>query len=61
LLPSFVAELELADTDVRAVYIVQRSEADVEAALFPRRGRLLLEDRHRLMNPGRGADESLRI
>jgi 2-phosphoglycerate kinase len=50
LLPSFVAELELPDTDVRGVYVVQRSEADVEAALFPRRGGLPLEDRHRLMN-----------
>jgi 2-phosphoglycerate kinase len=34
LLPSFVAELELPDTDVRAVYVVQRTEADVEAALL---------------------------
>jgi 2-phosphoglycerate kinase len=50
LLPSFVAELELPDTDVRGVYVVQRSEADVEAALIPRRGGLPLEDRHRLMN-----------
>jgi 2-phosphoglycerate kinase len=49
LLPSFVAELELPDTEVRAVYIVQRTEADVEAALIPRRGGPL-EDRHRLMN-----------
>ena len=43
-------ELELPDTEVRAVYVVQRTEADVEAALIPRRGGLLLEDRHRLMN-----------
>jgi len=50
LLPSFVTELELPDTEVRAVYVVQRTEADVEAALIPRRGGLLLEDRHRLMN-----------
>ena len=50
LLPSFVTKLELADTEARAVYIVQRSEADVEAALIPRRGGLPLEDRHRLMN-----------
>ena len=50
LLRSFVTELELPDTDVRAVYVVQRTEADVEAALIPRRGGLLLEDRHRLMN-----------
>jgi 2-phosphoglycerate kinase len=50
LLPSFVTELELPDTDVRAVYIVQRTEADVEATLIPRRGGLPLEDRHRLMN-----------
>jgi 2-phosphoglycerate kinase len=50
LLPSFVAELELPDTEVRAVYVVQRTEADVEAALIPRRGGLPLEDRHRLMN-----------
>ena len=50
LLPSFVMELELPDTEVRAVYVVQRTEADVEAALIPRRGGLLLEDRHRLMN-----------
>ena len=50
LLPSFVTELELPDTDVRAVYVVQRTEADVEAALIPRRGGLPLEDRHRLMN-----------
>jgi 2-phosphoglycerate kinase len=50
LLPSFVTELELPDTEVRVVYIVQRTEADVEAALIPRRGALPLEDRHRLMN-----------
>jgi 2-phosphoglycerate kinase len=50
LLPSFVTELELPDTDVRAVYVVQRTEADVEAALLTRRGGLPLEDRHRLMN-----------
>jgi len=50
LLPSFVAELELPNTDVRAVYVVQRSVADVDAALLPRRGGLPLEDRHRLMN-----------
>ena len=50
LLPSFVTELELPDTDVRAVYVVHRTEADVEAALIPRRGGLPLEDRHRLMN-----------
>ena len=40
LLPSFVTELELPDTEVRAVYVVQRTEADVEAALIPRRGGL---------------------
>ena len=50
LLLLFVTELELPDTQVRAVYVVQRTEADVEAALIPRRGRLPLEDRHRLMN-----------
>ena len=50
LLPSFVTELELPDTEVRAVYVVQRTEADVEAALIPRRGGLPLKDRHRLMN-----------
>jgi 2-phosphoglycerate kinase len=50
LLPSFVTELELPDTEVRAVYVVQRTEADVRAALIPRRGGLPLEDRHRLMN-----------
>jgi 2-phosphoglycerate kinase len=50
LLPSFVTELELPDTEVSAVYVVQRTEADVEAALIPRRGGLPLEDRHRLMN-----------
>jgi 2-phosphoglycerate kinase len=50
LLPSFVTELELPDTDVRSVYVVQRTEADVEAALIPRRGGLALEHRHRLMN-----------
>jgi 2-phosphoglycerate kinase len=50
LLPSFVMELELPGTEVRAVYVVQRTEADVEAALIPRRGGLPLEDRHRLMN-----------
>jgi 2-phosphoglycerate kinase len=50
LLPSFVTELELSDTEVRAVYVVQRTEADVEAALIPRRGGLPLEDSHRLMN-----------
>jgi len=50
LLPSFVMKLELPDTEVRAVYVVQRTEADVEAALIPRRGGLPLEDRHRLMN-----------
>ncbi len=50
LLPSFVMELELPDTEVRAVYVVQRTEADVQAALIPRRGGLPLEDRHRLMN-----------
>mgnify|MGYP003907801301 CR=1 FL=1 len=50
LLPSFVTTLELADTEVRAVYVVQRTVADVEAALIPRRGGLPLEDRHRLMN-----------
>jgi hypothetical protein len=32
------------------VYVVQRTEADVEAALIPRRGGLPLEHRHRLMN-----------
>jgi hypothetical protein len=32
-----VTELELPDTDVRAVYVVQRTEADVEAALLTRR------------------------
>jgi hypothetical protein len=47
-LPSFVTELELPDTEVRAVYVVHRTEADVEAALIPRRGGLSLEDRHRL-------------
>ena len=31
-------------------YVVQHTEADVEAALIPRRGGLPLEDRHRLMN-----------
>ena len=50
LLPSFVTELELPDTEVRAVYVVHRTEADVEAALIPRRGGRPLEDRHRLMN-----------
>ena len=50
LLPSFVTELELPDTDVRAVYVVQRTQADIEAALIPRRGGLPLEARHRLMN-----------
>jgi 2-phosphoglycerate kinase len=50
LLPSFVTELELPDTDVRAVYVVQCTEADVEAALLTRPGGLPLEDRHRLMN-----------
>ena len=50
LLPSFVTELELPDTEVRSVYVVQRTEADVEAALIPRRGVVPLEDRHRLMN-----------
>ena len=50
LLPSFVTELDLPDTAVRAVYVVQRTEADVEAALMPRRGGLPLEDRHRVMN-----------
>ena len=50
LLASFVTGLELPDTEVRAVYVVQRTEADVEAALIPRRGGLPLEDRHRLMN-----------
>jgi 2-phosphoglycerate kinase len=50
LLPSFVTELELPNTEVRAVYVVQRTEADVEKALIPRRGGLPLEDRHRLMN-----------
>ena len=32
------------------MYVVQRTEADVEAAPIPRRGGLPLEDRHRLMN-----------
>jgi 2-phosphoglycerate kinase len=50
LLPSIVTKLKLPDTEVRAVYVVQRTEADVEAALIPRRGGLPLEDRHRLMN-----------
>jgi 2-phosphoglycerate kinase len=50
LLPSFVTELELPDTEVRAVYVVQRTETDIEAALIPRRGGLPLEDNHRLMN-----------
>jgi 2-phosphoglycerate kinase len=50
LLPSFVTDLKLPDTEVRAVYVVQRTEADVEAALHPRRGGLTLDDRHRLMN-----------
>jgi len=50
LLPSFVTVLELPDTKVRAVYIVQRTEADVEAALIPRRGGFPLQDCHRLMN-----------
>jgi 2-phosphoglycerate kinase len=50
LLPSFVTELELPDTEMHVVYVVQRTEADVEAALIPRRGRLPPEDRHRLMN-----------
>jgi 2-phosphoglycerate kinase len=50
LLPSFVAGLSLPDVDVRAVYVVHRSESDVEEALIPRRGGLPLEDRHRLMN-----------
>ena len=50
LLPSIVTELALPDTEVRAVYVVHRTEADVEAALIPRRGGLPLEDRHRLMN-----------
>jgi 2-phosphoglycerate kinase len=50
LLPSFVTELELPGTEVRAVYVVQRTEADVQAALISRRGGLPLEDRHRLMN-----------
>ena len=42
--------VELPNTEVRAVYVVQHTEADVEAALIPRRGGLPLEDRHRLMN-----------
>jgi hypothetical protein len=42
LLPSFVTELELPDTDVRAVYDVQRTQADIDAALIPRRGGLPL-------------------
>jgi 2-phosphoglycerate kinase len=50
LLPSFVVGLSLPDVDVRAVYLVHGSEADVEAALIPRRDGLPLEDRHRLMN-----------
>jgi 2-phosphoglycerate kinase len=50
LLPSFVTELELPDTEVHSVYVVQRTEADVEAALIPRRGGLPIEDHHRLMN-----------
>jgi hypothetical protein len=50
LLPSFVRKLHLPDTEMRAVYVVQRTEADVEAALIPRRGGLPLEDCHRLMN-----------
>ena len=35
---------------MRAVYVLQRTEADVEAALIPRRGGLRFEDHHRLMN-----------
>jgi len=50
LLPSFVTGLDLPDTDLSVVYVVQRTEADVEAALMPRRGGLPIEDRHRLMN-----------
>lgn len=50
LLPSFVRRLALPGTEVRAVYLVHRSEADVAAALLPRRGGRPLEDRHRLMN-----------
>jgi 2-phosphoglycerate kinase len=50
LLPSFATDLELPDTEVCGVYVVQRTEADVEAALIPRRRGLPLEDRHRLMN-----------
>jgi hypothetical protein len=34
---SFVTELELPHTEVRSVYVVQRTEAEVEAALIPRR------------------------
>jgi 2-phosphoglycerate kinase len=50
LVPSFVTELKLPEAEVRAVYIVQRTETDVAAALIPRREGLPLEDRHRLMN-----------
>ena len=50
MLPSFVTGLDLPDTDLSVVYVVQRTEADVEAALMPRRGGLPIEDRHRLMN-----------
>ena len=50
LLPSVVKELTLGDAEVRAVYIVQRTEADVEAALAPRRGGSPLVDHHRLIN-----------
>jgi 2-phosphoglycerate kinase len=50
LLPSFVTELELPDAEVRAVYVIHRTEADVEAALIPRRGGLPIQARHRLMN-----------
>lgn len=50
LLPSFVSQFQLPSTTVAAVYVVQRTEADVEAALMGRREGLRLEDRHRLMN-----------
>jgi hypothetical protein len=32
------------------VYVIHRTEADVEAALIPRRGGLPIQARHRLMN-----------
>lgn len=50
LLPAWVRELELPDTEIHVVYVVHRTEADVEAALIARRDGLPLRDRHRLMN-----------